>query len=185
MLRVARFAARFDYGVADDTLKLMGEIAASGELQTLTSERVWQELRRALGEPFPARFIAVLRECGALAEMFPEIDKLFGVPQPAKHHPEIDTGTHLLLALEQAARKGASDLVRFAVLTHDLGKGETDADTLPSHHGHEERGVDLIKDLCARLKTPKEFRELSLLVARYHTKVHRALELNPGTLLGC
>ena len=184
VLRVARFAARFDYGVADDTLTLMGEIAASGELQTLTSERVWQELRRALGAPFPARFIAVLRECGALVEIFPEIDKLFGVPQPAKHHPEIDTGTHLLLALEQAARKGASDLVRFAVLTHDLGKGETDADTLPSHHGHEERGVDLIKDLCARLKTPKEFRELSLLVARYHTKVHRALELNPSTLLG-
>ena len=184
VLRVARFAARFDYAVADNTISLMREIATSGELQTLTPERVWQELRRALGKRFPARFIAVLRDCGALADIFPEIDKLFGVPQPVEHHPEIDTGAHLLLSLEQAVRTGASDLVRFAVLTHDLGKGETHADILPSHHGHEERGVDLIKDLCARLKAPKEFRELSLLVASYHTKVHRALELNPSTLLG-
>ncbi|MBX9609824.1 MAG: multifunctional CCA addition/repair protein [Gammaproteobacteria bacterium] len=183
VLRAARFAARFGYRIADETLALMREIAASGELETLAAERVCQELRRALVEPHPARFIEVLRDCGALAVLMPEVDRLFGVPQPAKHHPEIDTGVHVLMALAQGARRNAPETVRFAVLTHDLGKGETPADILPSHHGHEARGVPLVEALCARLKMPKEHRELAVLVARLHTKVHLALELRPDTVL--
>lgn len=183
VLRAARFAARFGYRIADETLALMREIAASGELETLAAERVCQELRRALVEPHPARFIEVLRDCGALAVLMPEVDRLFGVPQPAKHHPEIDTGVHVLMALTQAARRNAPETVRFAVLTHDLGKGETPADILPSHHGHEARGVPLVEALCTRLKMPKEHRELAVLVARLHTKVHLALELRPDTVL--
>jgi tRNA nucleotidyltransferase (CCA-adding enzyme) len=183
VLRAARFAARFDFTVAPETMALMRRIAASGELQALAPERIWQELRRALNEAHPARFITVLRECGALAALLPEVDRLFGVPQPARHHPEIDTGEHILLALGQAARRAAPETVRFAVLVHDLGKGDTPADLLPAHHGHEERGVRLIGDLCARLRVPREHRELAVLAARLHTRVHRAEELRPATVI--
>jgi len=182
-LRVARFAARFDFSVAPETQALMREITASGELATLTPERVWRELERALGEPYPARFFDVLRDCGALAVVLPEVDALFGVPQPAQHHPEIDCGVHLLLCLGQAARLGASTRVRFAVLTHDLGKGTTPPTMLPRHLGHEDRSVQLLNALCARLRVPQAYRELAVIVAREHTNVHRGLELRHSTLV--
>lgn len=183
LLRVARFAARFAFEVAPETLALMKRIAASGELRTLPAERVWQELQRALGEPHPARFISVLRNCGALAVLLPEVERLFGVPQPAVHHPEIDTGAHLLLALTESARRAAPVRVRFAVLVHDLGKGVTPAEHLPGHPGHEERSAELAAGLCERLRVPNDHRQLAVLVARYHTKIHRALELRPATIV--
>ena len=183
VLRGARFAARFDFAIADETLTLMRTIAHSGELASLAPERVWQELRRALAEAHPARFLTVLRQSDALAALLPEIDRLFGVPQPARYHPEIDTGEHILLALQQAVRRGADECVRFAVLVHDLGKGPTPATLLPAHHGHEDRGVTLIEQLCERLRVPREQRELAVLVARLHTRVHRALELRPATMM--
>lgn len=182
-LRVARFAARLDFTVAPETLALMRDIAASGELATLTPERVWRELERALGEPHPARFFEVLRDCGALAAVLPEVDALFGVPQPPRHHPEIDCGAHLLLCLREAARRGASSRVRYAVLTHDLGKATTPAAMLPQHIGHEERSVRLTNALCERLRAPQAFREIAVIVAREHTNVHRALELRHTTLI--
>lgn len=182
-LRVARFAARLDFSVAPETLALMREISASGELSTLTPERVWRELERALGEAHPHRFVEVLRECDALAVVLPEVDALFGVPQPAQHHPEIDCGAHLLLCLVQAARLNASARVRFAVLTHDLGKGTTPPAMLPKHIGHEERSVKLLTALCARLRVPQAHRELATIVAREHTNVHRGLELRHATLV--
>ena len=183
VLRTARFAARFNFTVAPETLDLMRQVARSGELSTLTPERVWSELRRALSEKSPARFIEVLRECEASRVIFPEIDRLFGIPQPEKYHPEIDTGEHILLALKQAARRNASEIVRFAVLVHDLGKGTTPNKILPSHHGHEERGVALIKEFSERLRVPREYRELAVIVSRFHTKVHRAREMKPATIL--
>lgn len=183
VLRVARFAARFGFEVAPETLHLMRSMSRSGELDALAPERVWSELRRALNEPRPQRFIEVLRDCGACKEVLPEVDRLFGVPQTARYHPEIDTGVHILLALEQAARHEASEPVRFAVLVHDLGKGLTPADVLPSHRGHEERGVTLIEALSERLRVPREHRELAVLVSRHHTKVHRALEMRPAKIL--
>lgn len=183
VLRGARFAARFDFAIAPETLILMRELSASGELATLAPERVWQELRRALNGARPRRFIEVLRACGALAALLPEIDRLFGVPQPARHHPEVDTGEHLLLALDEAARREAPETVRFAVLLHDLGKGTTRAEMLPAHHGHEQRGVPLVEQVCERLRVPREHRELAVLGAREHTRVHRALELRHDTLL--
>ena len=183
VLRAARFAARFGYRIAAETLALMREITAAGELATLAPERVWQELRRALVETHPHLFFTVLRECGALAALLPEVERLFGVPQPPRYHPEVDTGEHILLALRQAVRRGADEVVRFAVLTHDLGKGTTPVDMLPAHHGHEERGVELIEALCARLRVPREHRDLAILVARLHTRVHRALELKPSTMV--
>jgi tRNA nucleotidyltransferase (CCA-adding enzyme) len=182
-LRVARFAARFDFRVAPETVALMSAITASGELATLTPERVWRELERALGERYPQRFFTVLRECGALRVVLPEVDALFGVPQPAHHHPEIDCGTHLLLCLEQAARMLANGRVRFAVLTHDLGKATTPRSRLPQHIGHEERSARLLQELCGRLRIPQAHRELATLVAQHHTNVHRALELRPRTLV--
>ncbi len=181
VLRAARFAARFGFTIADDTQALMQELSAAGELATLAPERVWQELRRALGEPHPERFIEVLRACGALRELLPEVDALFGVPQPARYHPEIDAGVHLLMTLQQAVRREADEVVRFAVLTHDLGKGTTPAEILPSHHGHEERSAELTEALCTRLRVPREHRELAVLVARLHTRVHRAQELRAST----
>lgn len=181
VLRVARFAARLDFAVAPATSALMRRMAASGELDALTPERVWAELERAMAEPFPRRFVEVLRECGALGVLFPEIERLFGVPQPAHHHPEIDCGRHLLLALDQAARLSDDARVRFAVLTHDLGKGTTPPDQWPRHHGHEQRGVELIDQLCARLRAPNEFRELARLAARWHGNAHRAFELRPAS----
>lgn len=183
VLRVARFAARLDFSVAPETNALMREIAQSGELLSLAPERVFSELDRALNEPYPARFLLTLRDCGALAELFPEIDRLFGVPQPPKYHPEIDTGEHICLALQRAAAVGANPVVRFAVLVHDLGKGTTDPDVLPSHRGHEERGVALVEDFCRRLRVPKAYRGVALAVTAYHLKVHLARELRPSTLL--
>ena len=183
VLRAARFAARFGYRIAAETLALMREITAAGELATLAPERVWQELRRALVETHPHLFFTVLRECGALAALLPEVERLFGVPQPPRYHPEVDTGEHILLALRQTVRRGADEVVRFAVLTHDLGKGTTPVAMLPAHHGHEERGVELIEALCARLRVPREHRDLAILVARLHTRVHRALELKPSTMV--
>ncbi len=183
VLRVARFAARFGFEVAPETLVLMREMTASGELATLPAERVWQELQRALAEPHPERFVGVLRECGALAALLPEVDGLFGVPQPAQHHPEVDTGAHLMLALALAARLGASAPVRFAVLLHDLGKGLTAPESWPRHIAHETRGVPLVKAVCARLRAPRGYSDLAVLVAKFHTDIHRTLELRPGTVV--
>jgi tRNA nucleotidyltransferase (CCA-adding enzyme) len=186
ILRVARFAARLaplGFRVAPETLALMRHITDSGEVRTLVPERVWQETERALGEAHPEVFFKVLRVCGALAVIYPEIDALFGVPQPPRWHPEIDTGVHVMLALKYAASQRASAAVRFAVLTHDLGKAQTPRSEWPSHHGHEEFGVPLINELCDRLKVPNTHRELAVLAARYHTLVHRALELRPVTVL--
>lgn len=186
VLRVARFAARFaaqGFNIADETFALMQQLVQAGELQHLTPERVLQETHKALCTDSPHVYFQVLRDCGALAVLFPEIDRLFGVPQPPKHHPEVDSGVHTLLALEQAARLSEDAAVRFAVLVHDLGKGITPADLLPKHHGHEDRGVPLVTALCERLRAPRTWRELAVLVCRYHLHSHRAAELNPGTIL--
>jgi tRNA nucleotidyltransferase (CCA-adding enzyme) len=186
ILRVARFAARFaalGFTIAPETLALMRTMTDSGEVAALVPERVWQETERALGELHPEVFFQTLRDCGALKVIFPELDVLFGVPQPPRWHPEIDTGVHVMLALAYAARHDDPVTVRFAVLVHDLGKGTTPKQYWPSHHGHEDAGVPLIEDLCARLKVPHAHRELALLTARQHTLVHRALELKPATVL--
>ncbi len=186
VLRVARFAARFarlGFRVADETLALMRRMSASGELAALVPERVWQETERALAEDHPEVFFETLRACGALAVIFPEIDALYGVPQPPKWHPEIDTGVHVMLALAWAARSGASTAVRFAVLAHDLGKARTPRELWPKHHGHEELGVPLVEALADRLRVPGSHRELAILAAREHTLVHRARELRPETVL--
>ena len=183
VLRVARFAARFGFIVAPETEALMRKITVSGELSALTAERVWQELARALMERTPSQFVVVLRRCGALGQLFPEIDALFGVPQPVLHHPEIDVGVHLLQALDFAAAANDSLPVRFAVLTHDLGKGTTRPAEWPRHIAHEERSVRLVEALSERLKAPTECRELARLVARYHGVIHRATELRASTLL--
>lgn len=186
VLRVARFAARFvplGFRVAAETLELMRTIVARQELDALVPERVWQETEKALRAPRPGEFFSVLRSCGALASIFPEIDALFGVPQPPQWHPEIDTGVHTLMVLEQAVVLDADPDVRFAALVHDLGKGTTPPVEWPKHHGHEERSVALIEALAARLRVPGNYRELAVIVARYHGIVHRALELRPGTIL--
>jgi tRNA nucleotidyltransferase (CCA-adding enzyme) len=186
VLRVARFAARFGplgFVVAAETQGLMREIVDSGEIEALRAERVWQETVKALGTERPDVYFAVLRDCGALARVFPEIDALFGVPQPEQWHPEIDTGVHTLLALQQAALLSPSETVRFAVLTHDLGKAATPPELLPRHPGHERRSEDLLETLCARLPVPNRFRSLALHVARHHGVVHRAMELRPQTVL--
>jgi tRNA nucleotidyltransferase (CCA-adding enzyme) len=186
VLRVARFAARLasrGFRVADETLALMRRMSASGELAALVPERVWQETESALDTEHPEVFFQTLRECGALAEIFPEIDALYGVPQPPKWHPEIDTGVHVMLSLAWAARNGASTAVRFAVLAHDLGKARTPRELWPKHHGHEELGVAAVETLTDRLKVPGSYRELAILAAREHTLVHRALELRPETVL--
>ena len=186
ILRVARFSARYaalGFRVAPETLTLMRTMVASGEVDHLTPERVWAETARALGESRPEQFIETLRDCGALARIFPELDRLFGIPQPPAHHPEIDTGIHTLMALTQAVRLGADVVTRFAVLTHDFGKGTTPCAEWPRHVGHEERGADLVRVVCQRLRAPSVYRDLGVLTARYHTHCHRALELRPGTLL--
>ena len=183
VLRVARFAARLDFRVAAATLQLMQELSTSGELAALAPERIWMETERALGEKYPARFIEVLRECHALKVLFPEIDRLFGVPQPEQHHPEIDTGVHTLMALSQATRLTADPVVRFAVLVHDLGKGTTPASDWPKHIGHEKSGVLLVEDLCRRYRVPNAFRELAVLVTRYHLDVYRVRDMRPDTLI--
>ncbi len=186
VLRVARFAARFatlGFTVAPETMELMRGIVASGEMAALVPERVWVETERALGEERPQVYFAVLRECGALAEVFPEIAALFGVPQPEKWHPEIDTGVHTLQVLEVATELSRETTVRFAALVHDVGKGLTPREQWPRHIGHEAAGAALIEKLCSRLRVPNEHRELAVLVARHHAKVHRVAELRPGTLL--
>ena len=183
VLRVARFAARFDFVVAAETEARMREIASSGELQALTPERVWQELSRALMEKLPSRFFSVLRSCGALEQLFPEIDALFGVPQPAAHHPEIDTGVHVLQALDFSAAAGYTLAVRFAVLAHDLGKAVTSPSAWPRHIGHEVTGMALAEQMSERLRVPIDCRDLARLAARYHGIVHHADELRAATLL--
>jgi len=186
ILRVARFAARYaalGFTVADDTLLLMRRMVEAGEANALVPERVWAETEKALGEASPEVFISVLRACGALKVIYPEIDALFGVPQPEKWHPEIDTGVHQLMALREAVKLGGGAEARFAVLMHDLGKGATPPEILPSHHGHEDAGVALVEQLAARLRVPNPFRELAVITARYHTHVHRALELRADTML--
>jgi len=186
ILRVARFAARLhDLGfrVAPATRALMREMVEAGEVKALVPERVWQETASALAEPRPDVFVQVLRDCGALASVFPEVDALYGVPQPATWHPEIDTGVHVELALHQAARRSFSTAARFAVLVHDLGKGATPRAEWPRHVGHEERSVEMVQALCQRLAVPGRFRDLAIAVARHHGLCHRALDLRPGTLL--
>jgi tRNA nucleotidyltransferase (CCA-adding enzyme) len=186
ILRVARFAARFahlGFTVAPETNALMQDMVAAGEVDALVPERVWAETDRALGEQSPVRFFEVLRECGALARLFPEIDCLYGVPQPEQHHPEIDTGIHTMMVLHQAARLSPQPEVRFAALVHDLGKGTTPKEEWPKHIEHEERGVVLVEALCERLRVPKAYRELAIAVTRYHLHYHRAAELRPDTLL--
>ena len=185
ILRVARFAARYHclgFRVADDTMALMREMVASGEVDSLVPERVWKEFSRALGESAPDQFVLVLRQCGALAKILPELDALFGVEQPAHYHPEIDTGVHSLMSLQQAARWTEDVAVRFAALTHDLGKGLTPKHLLPSHHGHEVAGLPLLKQLCDRIKVPNECRDLARLVMEFHTHCHRAFALKGSTL---
>lgn len=183
VLRVARFAARFGFAVAPETQALMQRMVMEGEVGTLVPERVFAELDRALAEPYPWLFIQVLRDCGALRTQFPEIDALFGVPQPPLHHPEIDTGEHVLLALRAAVMLGLSARARFAVLTHDLGKAQTPRHEWPSHRGHESRGVPLVDGLCARLRAPTEYRLLARFTAQYHLQVHTAFTLKPQTIL--
>jgi len=187
ILRVARFAARFaslGFHVAPETMALMRAMSARGEVDALVAERVWQETERALHEPGASVFFQVLRDCGALQVIYPELDALFGVPQPEKWHPEIDTGVHTLMVLDQAVLLSNDTKVRFAALVHDLGKGTTPQEEWPGHKGHEERSVALIEALSERLRLPGEYRELSVIVARYHGNVHRAFELRPKTILG-
>jgi tRNA nucleotidyltransferase (CCA-adding enzyme) len=179
ILRLARFAARFtDFSVAPETAELMQQMVGSGDVDHLVAERVWQEISRGLMEAQPSRMFAVLRDCGALERLLPELDRLWGVPQSAEHHPEVDTGVHVMLVLDMAARLQASLPVRFACLTHDLGKGTTPADVLPRHIGHEERSVRLLKSLCQRLRVPVECKELADVVAREHGNIHRSAGLN-------
>ncbi len=182
VLRTARFAARFGFRIAPETLALMNEMVHNGEVDALVPERVWQEFARGLMEHKPSRMFYALRECGALTRIMPEVDTLFGVPQPAQHHPEIDTGVHSMLVIDYAASQNYSLPVRFAALTHDLGKGTTPPQEWPRHIGHEARSVQLIKDLCERIRTPNDERGLALLAARYHGDVHRAEELRPTTI---
>ena len=186
ILRIARFAARFakwGFKVSHGTNTLMRKMVANGEVNALVPERVWAELEKVLNEEHPERFFEVLRGCHALQKLFPEIDQLFGVPQPEKYHPEIDTGIHVMMVLQQAAKLSPDPIVRFAALTHDLGKGTTPKADLPKHHGHEARSVELVIALCDRYRIPNDYRELAILTARYHTHCHNADELKPSTML--
>lgn len=183
VLRAARFSARFGFRVAPETLTLMSEMVRNGEIDALVPERVWQELARGLMENKPSRLFSVLRDCGALTRIIPEIDILFGIPQPEKWHPEIDTGEHIMQVIDYAASKNYSLPVRFAALTHDLGKGVTPRNLWPSHPGHEKHSVKLVKALCERIRAPKNSRDLAFLVARFHSNVHRMAELNPTTIV--
>lgn len=184
ILRLARFAARFpDFTVADTTLALMRQMVDAGEVDALVPERVWQEVARGLMERHPSRMLTVLRDCGALARILPELDALWGVPQPPLHHPEIDTGAHMLLVIDYAAERGFDLPIRFAALMHDLGKAATPSDQWPKHHGHEGLGPQLITDLCKRLRVPTDCRDLAIMTAREHGNVSRALELRPKTIV--
>ncbi len=186
VLRVARFAARFankGFKVAPETMTLMQELSASGELSHLVAERIWQETEKALNTQSPAVYFQTLRECGALAIIMPEIDSLFGVPQTAQYHPEIDTGVHVMMCMEQAARLSDDPVVRFATLLHDLGKGVTPKEKWPRHIGHEQLGLPLIDQFCTRLRVPKKYRAMARIVSQYHTHCHRAQELRADTML--
>ncbi|MCB5195441.1 multifunctional CCA addition/repair protein [Deefgea salmonis] len=182
ILRLARFAARFGFRVADETMALMRQMVGDGEVDHLVAERVWQEMAKGLMEAQPSLMFAILRECGALAKIAPEIDALWGVPQRADYHPEVDTGLHVMLVLDYCAAQGWPLATRFAALCHDLGKAITPADVLPRHIGHEARGVPLVEALCQRLRVPTECKELAVLVCREHTLVHTAEQLRPETL---
>ena len=184
ILRVARFAARFtDFTVAPQTQDLMRKMVSAGEVDALVPERVWQELSRGLMEARPSRMFEVLRECGALARILPEIEALWGVPQRADYHPEVDTGVHVMMVVDHAAAQGYALAVRFAALTHDLGKATTPEDVLPRHIGHEGRSVDLLKPLCERLRVPNECRDLAVLVAREHGNIHRVMEMGAAAVV--
>jgi tRNA nucleotidyltransferase (CCA-adding enzyme) len=186
ILRLARFAARFvrlGFSIADETLELMRHMVSNGEVDALIAERVWQELSRGLMETKPSRMFEVLRECGALARVLPELDALYGVPQTAAHHPEVDTGVHVMMVVDYAAAKNYALDVRFAALTHDLGKGTTRREEWPRHIAHEERSVGLVAALCERLRVPAECRDLALVMAKQHGNIHRAAELRPETIV--
>lgn len=185
VLRIARFGARYahlGFSVAKATLKLMQNMVAKGEVEHLVPERVWAETAKALGEQTPSIFFKILRECGALAVIFPELENLFGVPQPVKYHPEIDTGVHMLLTVDQAAKLSKNIGVRFAALVHDLGKAATPTMLWPSHQQHEKLGLPILKGLCQRLRIPNAHKQLATQVMRYHTHSHRAFELRTKTL---
>lgn len=183
ILRVARFAARFSFEIAPETMALMRTMVQDGEVDHLVSERAWQELARGLMEARPSLMFETLRACGALARILPELDVLFGVPQPPAHHPEIDTGLHIMLVIDYAASRRFTLPVRFAALTHDLGKGTPPREEWPRHIGHEARGGALIRGLCERLRVPNDCRDLALLAARYHGDIHRAEALRPATIV--
>jgi len=184
ILRLARFAARYgDFSVAPETVALMKQMVDAGEVDALVAERVWQEVSRGLMEAHPSKMFEVLRSCGALARLLPEVDRLWGVPQPPQHHPEVDTGVHLMMVLDMSARLDAPLTVRFACLGHDLGKGTTPEDVLPRHLMHEQRSVDLVRAVCERWKVPVDCRELAEVVAREHGNVHRSGELNAAAIM--
>jgi tRNA nucleotidyltransferase (CCA-adding enzyme) len=184
ILRVARFAARFaDFTVADETMALMRQMVEDGEVDHLVPERVWQELAKGLMSEKPSRMFEVLRACGALRVLLPELDRLWGVPQRAEYHPEVDTGVHMMLVMDMAARLNTSLSVRVACLMHDLGKGTTPADVLPRHIGHEGRSVKLLQQVCERLRVPTDCKELAEVVAREHGNIHRSAELGPEALM--
>ncbi len=183
ILRLARFAARFGFSVAPETMDLMKHMVTDGEVDALVPERVWKEIAQGLMEAKPSRMFTVLRECGALARILPEVDALFGIPQPPQHHPEIDTGVHVMLVIDCAAARSFPLQVRFAALTHDLGKATTPSEMLPRHIGHEARSVDIANTLCRRLRVPNDCRDLAVLAARHHGVVHKAEELKATTIL--
>lgn len=186
VLRVARFLAKLHhrgFTVAKETIALMKTIVTNGELQYLAAERVWQETQSALCETSPEQFFILLKEIGALAIIFPEIDRLYGVAQPAKYHPEIDTGIHTMMVLQRITQLTDDPKIRFAALTHDLGKGVTPKDQLPSHRGHEKAGVPIIEALCKRLRTPRSYQKLAVKVSEYHLHCHKALELRATTIV--
>lgn len=186
ILRVARFAARFapmGFTIAKQTMQLMQEMVSNGEVDALVPERVWQEMQRALTEDAPEIFFLVLRECNALKVIFPELDCLWGIPQKIEYHPEVDTGEHIKLALQQITKITNNPVVRFAVLCHDLGKGVTPKTELPSHKGHEESGVKLIEEWCKKYRVPNEYKDLAVKVSRYHLHAHRAVEMRPDTIV--
>jgi len=183
VLRLARFAARFNFSVADETKALIRDMIAAGELEHLVPERVWQELEKALKTEQPSIFFTTLRQVDALATLFPEVDRLFGVPQVPKWHPEVDTGVHVMMVIDQAARLSDDVAVRFAALCHDLGKGTTPADVLPQHIGHEQRSIGLTDALCKRLRVPSEIQYLAKKVAEFHTHIHLLHELRPNSIL--
>ena len=186
ILRTARFLARYahlGFSIADETMDLMKEMVSAGEVDALVPERVWQEMQKALCERTPTAFITTLRDCGALQRIMPELDRLWGVPQPVEHHPEIDTGIHTMMVLEQACKLSDDPQVRFAALVHDLGKGTTPEKEWPRHIAHEARGADIVKNVCQRLRIPNEYRDLAERTARFHLHYHRALELKPATVV--